>query len=68
MRTLATAILILALLLTVSGAALAGDAADLARPHVRRLVTGIEQATGWDCQYRLVETADLFAGLVWCEK
>lgn len=61
-------LIILTLLLAVSGAALAGDAADLARPHVKQLVGKVEGLTGWDCQYRIADNQSMFAVVMWCEK
>jgi len=67
MRSAIIVILILALL-AVSGIAVAGDAADLARPHARRIVNAIETSTGWDCHYQIADRPDLFAVVIWCDK
>jgi uncharacterized protein YceK len=67
MRTI-TLLFVLLLLLTVCGTVLAGSAADLVQSRVVRLVNGVEDLTGWDCQYRIADTEHLFATLVWCEK
>ena len=55
-------------LIALSGVALASDTADMVRPHLNRLINGVERTTGWDCHYLIRDTSDLFATLVWCEK
>lgn len=61
-------LIVLALLLTLSGIALAGSAVDLVQPRIAKMVSGVEGLTGWDCQYRIADNQDRFAVLVWCDK
>lgn len=69
MRKLVVLLVLVGIMLSVAGVALAAWSVDgWLRPRLDTINTAVEEATGWDCQVVIWETDDALAAGLYCEK
>ncbi len=69
MRKLVVLLVLVGIMLSVAGVAVAAWSVDgWLRPRLDTINEAVEEATGWDCQVRVIETDDYLAAGIYCEK